>query len=267
MESLDPSPNRLNGVNNMYEKILLTAREQAEIRFREKGLDKPRKSRVLGDEDAKLLSGSSLVPQRKLKTQEPKEDIMTSTYNKLYANNRTLAEQIQNMTADKTTGLDMTPEEKNMSMKELGETSPSTGEMALDQVSLEKIVRAEAKLRNMNPDIAVAVFNEEGLRSNTYQSQIKRGGKGSLGGREASFGVSQLYIGGGLGNEYESETGRKLISDNTVSGLTTQIQFALDKAVEQGWSPWYGSKAAGVKPRQGLEDAKPIFNWKNMEDN
>jgi hypothetical protein len=161
----------------------------------------------------------------------------------------------------------MTEEEKNMSMEELGETTPLTGEMALDQVSLEKIVRAEAKLRNMDPDVAVAVFNEEGLRSSTYQSQIQRGGKGSLGGREASFGVTQLFTGGGLGNEYESETGRKLVSDNTVSGLTTQIQFALDKAAEQGWSPWYGSKAAGVKPRQGLKNAKPVFNWKNLENN
>lgn len=264
MECLNSTTTR---VNNMYEKILLTAREQAELRFKEKGLDKPRQSRVLGDEDSKLLSGNSLVPQRKLKVQEPEEDIMTTTYNRLYADNKKLIQQIQEMTADKTTGLDMTEEEKNMSMEELGETTPLTGEMALDQVSLEKIVRAEAKLRNMDPDVAVAVFNEEGLRSSTYQSQIQRGGKGSLGGREASFGVTQLFTGGGLGNEYESETGRKLVSDNTVSGLTTQIQFALDKAVEKGWSPWYGSEAAGVKPRQGLKNAKPIFNWKNLENN
>lgn len=267
MERLDSITIKLDKVNNMYEKILLTAREQAELRFKEKGLDKPRQSRVLGDEDSKLLSGSSLVPQRKLKVQEPEEDIMTTTYNRLYADNKKLIQQIQEMTADKTTGLDMTEEEKNMSMEELGETTPLTGEMALDQVSLEKIIRAEAKLRNMDPDVAVAVFNEEGLRSSTYQSQIQRGGKGSLGGREASFGVTQLFTGGGLGNEYESETGRKLVSDNTVSGLTTQIQFALDKAAEQGWSPWYGSKAAGVKPRQGLKNAKPVFNWKNLENN
>ncbi len=84
------------GINNMYEKILLTAREQAELRFKEKGLDKPRQSRVLGDEDSKLLSGNSLVPQRKLKVQEPEEDIMTTTYNRLYADIKTYSANTRN---------------------------------------------------------------------------------------------------------------------------------------------------------------------------
>ena len=124
---------------------------------------------------------------------------------------------------------------------------------------IESIIREEAKLRGIDPDVAVRIFRAEGASG--YQSTVRRSGRGSLGGREASFGPYQLFIGGGLGNEYQERTGRDLTQDNTEDGITNQIRFALDMAVTQSWQPWYGRIPAGVGRRDGLEGAKQVKNW------
>jgi len=124
---------------------------------------------------------------------------------------------------------------------------------------IEKVIREEAALRNIDPDIAVRIFRHEGMGA--YQSQIRRTGNGSLNGKEASFGPYQLYTGGGMGNDYETDTGRRLVEDNTREGIVTQIRYALDKAAVGGWGPWYGRIHAGVGLKDGLGDAKAIRNW------
>lgn len=136
-----------------------------------------------------------------------------------------------------------------------------SSEYAVPRDRMEAIIAEEAALRGIDPDIALRIFYHEG--AGAYQSQIKRGGKGSLGGLEASFGPYQLFTGGGLGNEYEQVTGRTLTEDNTEEGIITQIRFALDKAAEQGWTPWYGRGPAGVGEREGLSNARPIGNWRS----
>ena len=120
----------------------------------------------------------------------------------------------------------------------------------MSKAEIERVIRTEANARNMDPSVAVRIYRAEGY--GVYQSQIPRSGRGSLNGLEASFGPFQLYTGGGLGNDYESGTGRKLANDNTVDGITNQIRFALDKAVEQGWGPWYGRIPAGVATNEGF---------------
>lgn len=129
----------------------------------------------------------------------------------------------------------------------------------MSQADMEAIIRDEAELRNIDPDVAVAIFRSEG--AGAYQSTVPRSGRGSLGGREASFGPYQLYIGGGLGNEYQRRTGRDLTQDNTEEGIENQIRFALDMAIEQSWQPWYGRRSAGVGRTQGLENARQVRNW------
>ena len=124
---------------------------------------------------------------------------------------------------------------------------------------IEAIIRKEAKLRGIDPDVAVAIFRSEGKGS--YQSTIKRSGQGSVAGREASYGPFQLYTGGGLGNEYQRKTGRDLTKDNNKEGIVNQIRFALDMAVRDSWQPWYGRKTAGINRRQGLAGAEPAMNW------
>jgi len=129
----------------------------------------------------------------------------------------------------------------------------------MTQARIEEIIREEAILRNIDPDTAIKIYREEGRIS--YQSGIDRTGSGSYNGKEASFGPYQLFIGGGLGNDYERLTGRSLITDNTVNGITNQIRFALDAAASQSWAPWYGRGPAGVGVNEGLENASPIGNW------
>jgi hypothetical protein len=53
-----------------------------------------------------------------------------------------------------------------------------------------------------------------------------------------------------------------LLTDNTVDGITNQIRFALDRAATQSWQPWYGRGPAGVGVNEGLENARPINNWR-----
>lgn len=125
--------------------------------------------------------------------------------------------------------------------------------------SMEEIIRREAEIRGIEPDVAVRIFRAEG--ASAYQSQIPRSGRGSHGGREASFGPFQLYIGGGLGNTYQDETGRNLLTDNTPEGIENQIRFALDMAIADSWEPWLGRIPAGVGRRQGLDGAEQARNW------
>lgn len=154
------------------------------------------------------------------------------------------------------------PGEKESHLLQLKEASPGAapGYGEVTRKSLESTIRNEATIRNIDPDVAVAIFRSEG--AGNYQSQVARSGKGSYDGKEDSYGPYQLYRGGGLGNEYEKRTGRDLRVDNTPDGITNQIRFALDAAVEQGWAPWYGRKTAGVGVKQGLAKAKKIGNWK-----
>lgn len=128
-----------------------------------------------------------------------------------------------------------------------------------------RIIREEAELRGIDPNIAVMIYRSEG--GSSYQSTVPKSGSGSFNGREASFGPFQLFIGGGLGSEYERLTGRSLVSDNTRDGIITQIRFALDRAVTQGWTPWFGRLVAGpgrtaIAPRQGLSGARTVNNWR-----
>ena len=127
--------------------------------------------------------------------------------------------------------------------------------------AMERIIIEEAKLRGIDPpSIAIRIFRAEG--AGAYQSQIPRTGRGSLGGKEASFGPFQLYIGGGMGNDYQRATGRDLTTDNTKEGITNQIRFALDQAATgTGWQPWYGRRPAGVAQYAGLRGARAIRNY------
>lgn len=88
-----------------YQKLLLTAREQANARLKEKGLG-PRKRKFRDtEEDSELLSGKSmsgqsLVPQRVKQEVPDEDDFMTSYYNKLYAQNKELKDQVKTKSTD-----------------------------------------------------------------------------------------------------------------------------------------------------------------------
>jgi hypothetical protein len=122
--------------------------------------------------------------------------------------------------------------------------APLTGALA-DQ---ERYIREAAAKRGIDPDIAVKVARSEGLAPGVWQSTVVKNGK-----RERSYGPFQLYIDGGLGNEFMALTGKSPADPSTVY---QQIDFALDRAVELGWSPWYGAAKVGVGARDGLANAR-----------
>lgn len=128
-----------------------------------------------------------------------------------------------------------------------------------------EVITAEAEARNIDPVYAVEIYRTEGFQR--YQSTVARTGAGSANGYEASYGPYQLFVGGGLGNEYEELTGRSLPTDNTREGITNQIRFALDRALTQGWRPWYGREnafnGAGIGIWDGItRGVSPLNNWR-----
>jgi hypothetical protein len=124
------------------------------------------------------------------------------------------------------------------------------------QRDIEDIIREESRARNIDPNVAVKLYRSEGL--NSYQSKLKYKGK-----RERSYGPFQLFIDGGLGNEYQEATGGNLQKENDIVGITRQIRWSLDWAAKNGsWSPWRGIKKAGIEEFEGLNGAKAIGNWR-----
>ena len=123
----------------------------------------------------------------------------------------------------------------------------------MSAADLEKAIRASAIKNNINPDIAVRVWQNEGGAA--YQSNLvpKNDTTRTVGGKEASFGPFQLYTGGGLGNDYEKKYGVKLVNDNTPDGILRQIDFALKHVKKSGWTPWAGAKAANISKWQGVD--------------
>lgn len=129
----------------------------------------------------------------------------------------------------------------------------------LSMSTIEQWITEECNLRGITPSVAIAVFRNEGYGN--YQSTVTTGNQLKRYGREASYGPYQLYVGRGMGNDYERDTGRDLRTDNTNEGIRNQIRYALDKAATRGWGPWYGRIPAGVGKNDGIEGARAIRNW------
>lgn len=109
---------------------------------------------------------------------------------------------------------------------------------------VESYIRATASQLGINPDIAVRVARAEGLAPGVWQSNIVKDGQ-----REPSYGPFQLFEGGGLGNRFKERYG---VSASDPSTWKQQVQFALEEAKRGGWTPWYGAKAAGIAPFEGI---------------
>lgn len=100
---------------------------------------------------------------------------------------------------------------------------------------LESFIRNEATKRGIDPDQAMRVARSEGFGAKTWGSSIRR----PDGSYEQSFGPFQLYMGGGLGNNFMRTTGEDPRDPSTVQD---QIRFALDNARLNGWGAWHGWK-------------------------
>jgi len=121
---------------------------------------------------------------------------------------------------------------------------------------IEDQIRMEATIRGMDPDVAVKVWQAEGAGGDPAEGWRSFASRNGV--REPSYGPYQMLVGGegtgygaGLGNQFMKETGLDIKDPST---YPDQIRFALDQAQKQGWTPWYGAKAAGISQWQGIKD-------------
>lgn len=113
------------------------------------------------------------------------------------------------------------------------------------QGAIAAYIRHAAQKRGIDPEVAVRVaMSEGGVSDPTRQSDVVKNGV-----REQSYGPFQLYMGGGLGNEFQQATG---LHPSDPGAWQKGIDFALDKAKEGGWGPWYGAAKAGIGERDGI---------------
>lgn len=121
--------------------------------------------------------------------------------------------------------------------------------------SVVSYIRSAAQARGIDPDIAVAVANQEGL--NTY-----------VGDNNSSFGPYQLHYGNvaaggnavsGLGDAFTAATGMDARDPSTIAA---QIDYSLDQVAQNGWGPWHGAAAIGVYGKTGVgSNAKALGTY------
>jgi hypothetical protein len=112
-----------------------------------------------------------------------------------------------------------------------------------DPRGLIPYIRERAIANGIDPDVAVRVAQSEGLGS-FRSSVIQRNGQ-----REPSSGAMQLYTGGGMGDDFQRDTG---LDPSDPKNERATIDYALSKAPSTGWTPWHGTAGAGIGPRTGL---------------
>jgi hypothetical protein len=124
------------------------------------------------------------------------------------------------------------------------------------RAEMEQYIRAAAKARGIDPDIAVRVAESEALNAFEPDRPDRGGDEGS------SFGPYQLHYKGlsknmpnaGLGDEFTAKTG---LDARDPSTWKQQIDFSLDYANKNGWGPWMGAKKAGIPDFAGISGSSP----------
>ncbi|GAB4071769.1 phage tail length tape measure family protein [Ancylobacter sonchi] len=124
--------------------------------------------------------------------------------------------------------------------------SGGIGSDAVASGDVADYIRKAATARGIDPNVALAVARSEGgLDSWNLQSGVMKNGV-----QEPSFGPYQLYMGGGLGNEFMKQTG---LDPRLASNGPAGVDFALDYASKNGWGAWYGAKNTGIGNWDGID--------------
>ena len=97
-------------------------------------------------------------------------------------------------------------------------------------------ITAEATRLGIDPAVALQVARSEGLGS-FYGDGGKSGG---------SF---QLYTGGGMGNDFQRDTGLNPLDPKNEKATIT---YALEQAAQKGWGAWNGAKKLGITGFTGI---------------
>jgi hypothetical protein len=111
------------------------------------------------------------------------------------------------------------------------------------------VIRAAAEKYGVNPDVAVKVAKSEGLAQ-------------FYGDNGASGGAFQLFTKGGLGNEFQKETGLNPLDQKNEDAT---IDYAMRRASQDGWGAWYGAAKVGVGKYDGISGkATPLDPTPNV---
>ena len=124
----------------------------------------------------------------------------------------------------------------------LAPSVPSSGGGRLsDPRGVADLIRQSAVRYGHDPDVAIKVAQSEGL--------------GAFYGDGGKSGTAfQLYTGGGLGNEFQKETG---LSPLDPKNEPAAIDWAMKNLDRTGWSPYHGAKKVGVGSRDGIGIGAP----------
>lgn len=116
---------------------------------------------------------------------------------------------------------------------------------ALPTGDIASYITQAAIKRGIDPATALKVAKSEGgLDSWNLQSNFVKNGV-----REPSYGPYQLYMGGGLGNSFQKQTG---LDPRLAANGPAGVDFALDHASKNGWGAWYGAAKVGVGNWDGI---------------
>jgi len=107
-----------------------------------------------------------------------------------------------------------------------------------DPRGLTSFIQETARKYGIDPATALKVAKSEGL-AQFYGDNGRSGG------------AFQLFTGGGLGNEFKKETGLDPLDP---ANEKATIDYALKRAAQGGWGPWYGAAKVGVGTWDGIGD-------------
>lgn len=105
-----------------------------------------------------------------------------------------------------------------------------------DPRGMGAVIRAAALKYGHDPEIAMRVAQAEGLGR-------------FMGDRRTSFGAFQLHTGGGLGDEFQRETG---LDPRDPRNEAATIDWAMKNLGRTGWGPYHGASRIGVGAREGI---------------
>jgi hypothetical protein len=115
---------------------------------------------------------------------------------------------------------------------------PAAVKVKGDPRGLTQFIQETAKKYGIDPATALKVAKSEGLAQ-------------FYGDNGASGGAFQLYTKGGLGNEFKKETGLDPLDP---ANEKATIDYALKRAAQGGWGPWYGAAKVGIGNFDGIGD-------------
>lgn len=115
---------------------------------------------------------------------------------------------------------------------------------------VDDYIRRKAQALGIDPNVALRVEHHEGGAFNPNQPD--QGGDG-----HSSFGPFQLHYGGvnpamphpGMGDDFTKATG---LDARNAATWPQQVDFALGRAAQSGWSPWMGAAAEGIHGMDGI---------------